>query len=120
MKSYKKYIKKVEIKKHIRPPDHDRNYYIIKLFLSNDTIYRTVYSQGLALKEPPNVHDVINCILSDAQNYNDYPNIDDFVDCFGIINTFSKTLKVFNLCKKAAKALEAVELNKDEIDKFLI
>jgi len=70
--------------------------------------------------EMPTLERVINCLMLDAESYDNYIDVADFANSFGYDNDLDEARRIYGACKKTSDALhrlftdtELTEINDD-------
>ena len=64
--------------------------------------YKLIFSQGLGIKNKPDVKSVLGCLLSDISSGDSF---EDFCDCFGYDQDSRKAYTIYKGCEKEKKNL---------------
>lgn len=84
----------------------------------NARLFRVVFSMGSALKGPPSMVSVLDCLASDAGGLENAPAFEDWASEYGYEVDSRKAEKTFQAIQRQAAAL-AKFLGADEFDNLL-
>lgn len=83
-------------------------HYSVTLNMDDRRMGPILFSQGIAIKDPPTVEDVLNCVSSDVAGYENARSFEDWASEYGYDTDSRKAEKIYKEIGKQAEELKAL------------